>query len=480
MYFKELAILFEKISQTTKRLEKIMILRDFYIRYPKESPLLFDILAGNYQREIGKKTLAISTKTIIETLHFVSKKTSMQIQKSYNQKGDIGIVASECFDSAKQTSLQNSQLTLESITTSFEKISKKTGSNSNKFKKEVLSQLFISANTKEEYKFLARILVDDLRIGVSHGVIKEAVVNATFPKIISISVVCSKCKYISLSSSKCFSCKETLDMKNQEKIIEKEFSTHHCSPPKNIKALDEFIPTRDEKEQLAYILRTTKPEEFIITHTPRDLYNSFLLAFEKHYNTWNSFRKIAKKINEKLESILDVEIILHQPVLSMLGTRAKTPTQALESTGTPAILDYKYDGLRVQIHNDKGNVTLFSRNLETITKQFPEIVEYIKTNFPDETFVLDSECVGYNHEKEEFLPFQTLSRRILTKNVNSVSSIRVVVKTFDVLYLNGKTLLDEPYKKRRKLMEELYLNRKIVQKVTFESSKLKQISKTTK
>lgn len=476
MNFKELATLFEKISQTTKRLEKIMILRDFYITYPKETPLLFDMLAGNYQREIGKKSLAISTKTIIDALHFVSKKTPTQIQKSYNQKGDIGVVASECFDSAKQTSLQSSDLTLESITMSFEKISKKTGSNSNKFKKEVLSQLFISAKTKNEYKFLARILVDDLRIGVSHGVIKEAMVNALFPKIINISMVCSKCKYISLNTSKCFSCNETLDQKNQEEIVEKEYSTHRCSPPKNIKALDEFIATRDEKEQLAYILRTTKSNEFILTHTPRELYNSFLLAFEKHYNTWNSFRKIAKKISGQLESILDVEIILHQPVLSMLGTRAKTPTQALESTKTPAILDYKYDGLRVQIHNEKGKVTLFSRNLENITKQFPEVVEYIKTNFSQDSFVLDSECVGYDHNKEEFLPFQTLSRRILTKNVDSVSSIRVVVKTFDVLYLNGKTLLEEPYKKRRKMMEELYLNRKIIQKSTFESSKLKKIS----
>lgn len=463
MKFSELATLFESLEKTTKRLEKIMILRDFYLKNSKESPLIFDILAGNFQREIGKKSLGISTKTLLDVLHFVSKVQTKKLQQIFNEKGDIGAVASECFLSAKQTSLHTSSLSISSILNAFNKISKKTGSNSNKHKKEVLSELFISATTQKEFKYLARLLVDDLRIGVSHGVVKEAIVNSLFPQIINVHIVCSKCSYISLSSQKCFSCGETLDTKSQKDIVEKNFNIHECTAPKEVIGLDEFIETRDEEEQLAYILRTTKSNEFILTDKPRELYNSFLAVFEKHYNCWNSFEKIIKKISKQLETILDVEIILHQPILSMLGTRAKTIDDALKSTGKPAIIDYKYDGLRVQIHNNKGEITLFSRNLENITKQFPEVVEYIKRNFSDSSFVLDTECVGYDNKRHSFLPFQTLSKRILTKDISSVSSILVVVKTFDILYLNGKTLIDIPYEKRREQMEKLYLNRKLIQ-----------------
>jgi DNA ligase-1 len=157
----------------------------------------------------------------------------------------------------------------------------------------------------------------------------------------------------------------------------------------------------------------------------------------------------------------------------MLGTRKNTIKESLELTGTPAFLDYKYDGLRVQIHNKKGEIELFSRNLDNITKQFPEVVEFIKDNFSDLSFVLDTECVGYDFDKEEFLEFQILSRRILTKEISVVSHINVVVKAFDILYLNGKTLIDVNYEKRREILEGIFINRELVQKLHFNTDKLK-------
>lgn len=107
---------------------------------------------------------------------------------------------------------------------------------------------------------------------------------------------------------------------------------------------------------------------------------------------------------------------------------------------------------------------MFSRNLDDITKQFPEVVEFIQDNFSDISFVLDSECVGYNFEKQEFLPFQLLSRRIMTKDIKEVSHINVALRTFDCMYLNGKTLLEEGYVDRREKMEKLMVGREIKQK----------------
>ena len=157
----------------------------------------------------------------------------------------------------------------------------------------------------------------------------------------------------------------------------------------------------------------------------------------------------------------------------MLGTRSKNITESFEMTSAPALIDFKYDGLRVQIHNNLGEVRLFTRNLDEITKQFPEVLEFIKTNFSDISFVIDSECVGYDYKNQKFLPFQVLSKRILTKKIEDVNYINIIVKSFDILYLNNETLISKPYKQRREILEKLFLNRKMKQKIHFNTNSLK-------
>ena len=189
----------------------------------------------------------------------------------------------------------------------------------------------------------------------------------------------------------------------------------------------------------------------------------------------NSFTKLLKEIDSDLMNILKFDIKIGVPILSMLGTRSQSVAESFDMTSIPALLDYKYDGLRVQIHNNYGEVRLFSRNLDEITLQFPEVIEFVKTNFSDLSFVVDSECVGFDFESQEFLDFQILSRRILTKDINKVSHINVVVKSFDLLYLNGKTLIDESYEKRRERMVNIMVNRSMRQKLHFDVNTLKNI-----
>lgn len=449
MRFQTLCDLFEKLESTSKRLEKIMILRDFLEQNPKESPLIFDMISGSYQREINKKTIGISLKTIFSVLSSVSKSSQTVIEKHFNKVGDLGKVAMHFLEEGKRTSLQSKELELQDITKAFTTIGNTKGTNSNKIKKEILSNLFFQAKSNSEYKFLARMLIDDYRIGVSEGVLKEASVNALFPKIKGIHKQCQNCQYISLNAEKCFNCKEPLEKK------------------------EDFTKLKEIEADIENSLKI-KRSEVIVNENPREIYNFFLASFEKKYNLLNSFRLILKELQEDLAKVLDAKIILGMPIKSMLGTRTKNIEEAIDMTGLPSLADFKYDGLRIQIHNDKGKIRLFSRNLEEITKQFPEIIEFIETNFKDLSFVMDSECVGFDFEKEKFLPFQVLSRRIMTKDVRSVSHIKVVIKSFDLLYLNGKTLIDEPYEKRRKEMDSLFLNRPLRQKKSFDIEKLKK------
>ena len=61
----------------------------------------------------------------------------------------------------------------------------------------------------------------------------------------------------------------------------------------------------------------------------------------------------------------------------------------------------------------------------------------------------------------------------MSKNIDDVSHIKVVVKAFDIMYLNGKTLINEPYLKRRELLEGLFINRDLIQKIEIDIKKIK-------
>ncbi|MFW6285664.1 MAG: hypothetical protein ACOC16_00675 [Nanoarchaeota archaeon] len=473
MKFIDVCQILEKLEKNSQRLKKILILRDFLITNKRESKIIFDMIAGNYQRKIDKKTLGISIKTIFSSVTLISRVSQLEIEKRFNKTGDIGEVIAQILEKNKQNYLFTKDLMIEDIEKSFQSISKNIGSNSNKKKKEIISNLFLLAKSKLEYKFITRLLIDDLRVGVSEGSLKESVVNSYFPNIVGIHLMCENCNYINLNLKKCFNCNKDIDLKRQEEIISKKYNIVELETPNYQTSLLDY-DIKYFVNQLEYAIRRDREKYFIKTQNPRELYNKFLELFEKKYNLINSFEKILTQLDENLNNVLNFEIKLGLPIKSMLGSRSDSIEDSFKTTLKPSIVDFKYDGLRTQIHNKKGEVNIFTRNLEDITKQFPEIIDFIKNNFSDIEFVIDAECVGYDFKNNTFLPFQTLSKRILTKNLSDVSHINVVVKCFDLLYLNGKTLIDENYKNRREILEELFLNRTIIENNNFNVEELER------
>ncbi|MEK6841334.1 MAG: ATP-dependent DNA ligase, partial [Nanoarchaeota archaeon] len=112
------------------------------------------------------------------------------------------------------------------------------------------------------------------------------------------------------------------------------------------------------------------------------------------------------------------------------------------------------DGFRVQIHKDK-EIKIFTRNLEDVTKQFPDIVRYVKENVKAKNFILDGESVAYDKKTKRHLPFQTISQRIKRKYdiFEIVKKFPIELNLFDVIYSNGRSLINEPLLKRREILE---------------------------
>jgi len=168
--------------------------------------------------------------------------------------------------------------------------------------------------------------------------------------------------------------------------------------------------------------------------------------------------EIAKKGN--IKELEKVHLEVGKPIKAMLAQKAKDIDDAFKKLGKPMAIEYKYDGFRLLIHKTNNKVTLFTRSLENVTKQFPEVEDYIKKFIKGDSFILDSEAVGYDKKTKNYTDFQKISQRIRRKyHIEKLQKdLPVEINVFDVLSYNGKSQLDIPFKKRRELIEKIVIN----------------------
>ena len=145
-------------------------------------------------------------------------------------------------------------------------------------------------------------------------------------------------------------------------------------------------------------------------------------------------------------------VTLFQPVRFMLASPVETPAEAFTRMGADSVwTEEKYDGVRCQLHRQGDRVELFSRDLKETTGAFPELAE----NAPaiGHGVLFDGEVLA--HRDGRVLRFFELQRRLGRKKVSNElrAEVPVVLVVFDLLWLDGRPVLDEPLKARRKLLE---------------------------
>jgi DNA ligase-1 len=141
------------------------------------------------------------------------------------------------------------------------------------------------------------------------------------------------------------------------------------------------------------------------------------------------------------------DIRLFQPVQPMLAGSAESVADALGELGESA-LEYKFDGARVQVHKSGGQVAVFSRAMNDVTAAVPEVVEAVRA-LPAGDLILDGEVLSLDSEGRP-QPFQISMRRFGRKlDVDSLlSELPMTPFWFDLLYLNGQSIIDEPQSRR--------------------------------
>ncbi len=178
---------------------------------------------------------------------------------------------------------------------------------------------------------------------------------------------------------------------------------------------------------------------------------------EKAYNICPDLGIISETLAKSgIKAIEKINIHVGTPIKMMLAQRVDELHEISDKIPGEFTVEAKYDGERVQAHkNKKGKITLFSRRLENITLQFPDLVQGLGKYLHADEFVIEGEVIAVD-KKGHPLPFQTLMQRKRKTEIEEyVKKVPVQLKVFDLLYLDGKSVLHQPYYQRSAQLEKL-------------------------
>ncbi len=369
MLYSEIANMYLRIEETSKRLQMTDILVELF----KKTPLnLIDkmtyLTQGKLYPDYVGVELGIAEKMAITSIANVSGLAKNDVLKKWKSIGDLGSTAEILLES--KYTFHTKPLTVEKVYSYLEKIASAIGKGSSFLKINILSDLLADA-TPIEAKYLVRIVTGKLRLGIGDMTILDA---------LSIAYGGGK--------------------RNRKRV-------------------------------------------------------------ERAYNLSSDIGEVAKALSRYgIKGVDEFQISVGRPIRPMLCERMTSAKEILEKMGGKASVEYKYDGLRIQAHISQDRIELFSRRLENITLQFPDVVTALDRSIAIKDTIVDGECVAIDPNTGTIQPFQVITHRRGRKyEVKKVAQeIPVVFFLFDLLYSNAVSYVDESYPKRlallRKIVEE--------------------------
>ena len=351
MRFEEVSKILEKIESTSSRIEKTnlvakIILNDNRMPY---------ILNGQIWPQWEGKETGVSVNILMNVLSKLSKIDPSEV---YLKTGDVGAAAEEAVKNIKQKNFFTRPITIDSLYAALEKLASVEGEGSQKKKEKILTGLFMDAKPIEA-KYIARLLVSEMRTGVADGIIRDAIAKAT--------------------------------------------------------------KTAPEKIERAYMLTTD----------------------------WREVIELAK--NGKID---EVKVTVFKPIAPMLAHVGDSIANSMREHKRN-IIEWKYDGARIQVHKKGDKIKIYSRRLEEVTSSLPEIVQAVKS-LPVDEIIFEGEALALD-ENGKVLPFQYVLRRFRRKHdvEKTMKEIHLEVRAFDLLYINGEEYINKPLSERRIKLEEI-------------------------
>ena len=369
---------------------------------------------------------SVHTKTLISCNHGCSLALSSfhaaHVKEKYEEEGDLGKVAQMC--KSKQRTLgfgsKPKPLTIKQVLTIFREIAHIAGSQSQKLKVDLIKKMLVATQNPIEAKYIIRGLQGKLRIGLAQSTVLTSLAHAlafTIPSTV-----------------------KTADLNVNDDLKVTGEGDRGEIEGKNIEVyLDSSAPIEKRLEAAVNIVKQ------VYSEVPS--YDALLNA---------ALKVPLPKLHEACAFQPGI------PVVPMLAKPTKSIQEVLNRlNGLNFTCEYKYDGERAQIHKTAdGKLKVFSRNLLETSAKYPEVplfVEEAANASNVESFVLDAEVVAYNPQIGKLVPFQVLSTRKKTEESAATAKVQVIVQAFDLMYMNGKSLLTTRLEERRALMKKHFL-----------------------
>ena len=178
---------------------------------------------------------------------------------------------------------------------------------------------------------------------------------------------------------------------------------------------------------------------------------------ERAYNICSDLGRVSEVlVREGLESVKRMQVMVFEPIRPMLAERLPSSEEILEKSNGRCLAEYKYDGERIQAHKQGNKVSLYSRRLENISSQYPDVVDLIRKQVKAKEVIFEAECVAIDLETGDMRPFQELMHRRRKYGIeNAIEQYPISLFAFDLLFVDDKDLTREPLTIRRAVLEEV-------------------------
>jgi DNA ligase-1 len=359
MLFMDFSRACEQLEGTSGRLDMIDIIsRVLPTLSPEELPVFVRFVMGRIFPDWSSKKLGIGPNLLYEAIGYVAGMKKDQVIEKINITGDAGRAVEELLSIKSQTTFFHEDLDLVRVYTELIAIAEMEGKKSQREKLLAVRRLLGNAHPLEG-RYLARIMLEELRIGVGEGSVRDAIARA--------------------------------------------FSV----------------------------------DSALVEHAMQAL---------------NDAGEVARLAKLGPDALREVRITLFHPVRMMLAQQGTIPDMIKEHGQIAA--EFKYDGSRFQFHK-KGNwARLYSRRLEDVTAALSDVIEKLILSTAHDV-ILDGEVIAIKDNKP--MPFQSVLRRFRRRHdiAEAQDAIEMVPNVFDILYLDGETLIDLPLEKRRQRLESV-------------------------
>ncbi|ADP77305.1 DNA ligase I, ATP-dependent Dnl1 [Methanothermus fervidus DSM 2088] len=186
MKYIKLVELYEKLESTTKKLKKIDLLSKFLSEVDKELlPAVVLMTLGTVFPGWSEKELGVGFKLLVKAMSIVSGISANKIEEKIAEEGDVGLAAEKLFKKRRQVTFITQPLTVEKVYTNLKKVADITGEGAQTRKINLITDILSLAKPKEA-KYLTRMILEELRVGVGEGIMRDAIAKAfkVDPKIV--------------------------------------------------------------------------------------------------------------------------------------------------------------------------------------------------------------------------------------------------------------------------------------------------------